>query len=476
MKGDFTRDTFDPTRHFSRVLMQQGRVQVDADWNEQTSILLHYLHTLGRDLLGPHAGPADALGFGIADRDSGIDLTTIEPDSARRAQIKQQLDAGDLLIGAGRYYVNGILVENESYRMYSEQPGYPFANGVTVEQLANRGWLAYLDVWERHICVSEDERIREVALGGPDTASRARVVWQVKTLPRPDGAETFDCASLDDLLARQLPYMRARATQAKPPTELCVIAPEARYRGAENQLYRVEVHRGGAATDNAQTTASFKWSRENGSVVFPIRHLSDTIATLEHLGPDVCLGLKAGDWVEAVDDELALAELPGPMAQVMKVDRDRRQVTLQWAGPLVPGYTEASGAALHAMLRRWDHQGDVGVDGALPIKERGYDAAGLDSGWIELEDGVQVWFGKDNASYRSGDYWLIPARVATGDIEWPRRTGPDGKTAMEARTPHGPHHAYAPLFVSAAGRSSTEPASGHDCRCRIAPLPCEADD
>ena len=34
-RGDFTRDTFNPLKHFSRVLMQQGRVQLDADWNEQ---------------------------------------------------------------------------------------------------------------------------------------------------------------------------------------------------------------------------------------------------------------------------------------------------------------------------------------------------------------------------------------------------------------------------------------------------------
>jgi len=65
MKGDFTRDTFDPHHHFSRVLMQQGRVQLDADWNEQTSILLHYLRTLARDVLGAAAGPASDLGFEI---------------------------------------------------------------------------------------------------------------------------------------------------------------------------------------------------------------------------------------------------------------------------------------------------------------------------------------------------------------------------------------------------------------------------
>lgn len=31
MKGDFARAVFDPVKHFVRVLMQQGRVTLDAD-------------------------------------------------------------------------------------------------------------------------------------------------------------------------------------------------------------------------------------------------------------------------------------------------------------------------------------------------------------------------------------------------------------------------------------------------------------
>ena len=67
MKGDFTRDTFDPLKHFSRVLMQQGRVTLDADFNEQAAIELRYLHTLARDVIGPYAAPAgDDGGFLLA--------------------------------------------------------------------------------------------------------------------------------------------------------------------------------------------------------------------------------------------------------------------------------------------------------------------------------------------------------------------------------------------------------------------------
>jgi hypothetical protein len=93
MKGDFSRVTFDVTKHFSRVLMQQGRVQLDADWNEQTAIMLHYLQTLAADLIGPYAGPKDNNGFAI------------EPIPNT---------PGDFKIGNGHYYVDGILVELEA--------------------------------------------------------------------------------------------------------------------------------------------------------------------------------------------------------------------------------------------------------------------------------------------------------------------------------------------------------------------------
>ena|ERR1019366_3319221 len=93
MKGDFSRDTFNATKHFSRLMMQQGRVQLDADWNEQASIAAHYLRSLAADLIGPHGGPGD--GFKI---------------SRIPAAAEQPLE--DLSIAAGRYYVSGLLCEH----------------------------------------------------------------------------------------------------------------------------------------------------------------------------------------------------------------------------------------------------------------------------------------------------------------------------------------------------------------------------
>ena len=166
MKGDFTRDTFDRTKHFSRVLMQQGRVTLDADFNEQTAIDLHYLRTLARDIIGPYAAPAG--------EDGGFKIEKLD------------LDKGLVGISKGCYYVDGILVENDTDDCtYTTQPDYepPAGDPLLKAPGGDERFFIYLDVWELHITPLEDDSIREKALGGPDTCTRAKVVWQVKAQP-----------------------------------------------------------------------------------------------------------------------------------------------------------------------------------------------------------------------------------------------------------------------------------------------------
>jgi len=59
---------------------------------------------------------------------------------------------------------------------------------------------------------------------------------------------------------------------------------------------------------------------------------------------------------------------------------------------------------------------------------------------VTLESGVRIQF--QQGSFRPGDYWLIPARTATGDVEWP---GPPEDPAP--LLPHGVEHHYAPLAL-----------------------------
>jgi hypothetical protein len=57
MKGEFSRSTFSARMRYGSVSMQQGRVQLDTDWNEKSELQLHpgliYLDVWERDVRGP---------------------------------------------------------------------------------------------------------------------------------------------------------------------------------------------------------------------------------------------------------------------------------------------------------------------------------------------------------------------------------------------------------------------------------------
>ncbi len=479
MKGDFSRVTFDPRNHFSQVLLQQGRVTLDADPNEQGMILLHYLRTLSRDLFGRHGGPVDNLGFELT--------LNVTPSPAT------------LVIGAGRYYVDGILCESTGCD-YIDQPHYiPRAADDKNDGDALRTWLSdrsegegqfwlYLDVWERHVTAIQYPSIREVALGGPDTCSRAQVVWQVRSLERSNleaelkrradavqmqmdqTNDAVELARLDALRTRirvgierldtnpsdacdvpllvldrdDWPELAARIDPGHRLDDPCITRPESGYRGAENHLYRVEIHRGNANGGRA----TFKWSRDNGSVV------TRCIGTVgEPLTVASTRDFAAGEWIELCNDEDELLARTGPLFRIASVDGD--QLTLDGAPTMAD---EVS----NPRIRRWDQiaNGDIALDsGAVLVTE----SSTTDSGWINLEDGIQIRFAPGR-TYRSGDYWLIPARVATGNIEWPL----DDNNEAEFQHPRGITHHYAPLgFIGSIANGQIQ---SHSCRCVIYPL------
>jgi hypothetical protein len=489
MKGDFSRITFDAKNHFSRVLTQQGRVTLDADPNEEGAILLHYLRTLARDIIGACGGPPDNMGFELT-----LDTT--------------QAGHPTLMIGKGRYYVDGVLVENDGDCDYASQPDWtPGPDDPLLKRLAASGgddvWL-YLDVWERHVTWIEDDAIREPALGGPDTCTRAKVVWQVRGIARKavvdalsgrrddvarrikedktltdgeraalqaeqdrlqqdvdqltqaDGNARDDCtAPLDALSGLSDAQMTARLDPGQKIKDPCAVSPDALYRGAENQLYRVEVHRGSAAG----VKPTFKWSRDNGSVA--TRWLGTE-------GNDILVtsgrGFSARTWVELSDDANDRLGEPGVLVELTKVDGNRLSVD---PASIPPGRSIAFTPALgHAKVRRWDQKetDDTTLDeGAVPLVE----STTTDDTWLPLEDGIQVRFGAGGI-YRCGDYWLIPARVATGGIDWPFTKDANDEPVWQPQPPRGIEHHYAPLgYVGANsdGNLATTP-----CLCEIEPI------
>jgi hypothetical protein len=190
-------------------------------------------------------------------------------------------------------------------------------------------------------------------------------------------------------------------------------------------------------------------------VVFAIESLAGAEVTVASLGRDVPSGLEIGDWVEITDDASASrvaderpAGQPRALFQVTAIDTLDLIVTLN-ADPSAQIGTTGTDPALHPLLRRWDSDGMAAV---------------TETTWQNLEDGVQVKFPGvqgGTARYRTGDYWLIPARTVLADVIWPQDSaGP------KALPPSGVAYHYAPLAFVSADRQTIVML-----RPRFAPLP-----
>jgi hypothetical protein len=425
MKGDFTRFTFDRRAHYSGVRLQQGRVTLDADWNEQLDIASYRSETECVDTVGATGMPIGHDGFRAVANAAA--LTADEAARPGNQGAPAPAGAGDFLITAGRGYVGGRLAENERIARYFAQPDYPGAPAP-----AGAGvYIAYLDLWQRHVGPLEIAGlriaepalpdIREVALGGPDTASRQRNVWQVRLLRVGDPGADLDCTSVPAAwTAATTPpngRLAARAQPSAAPSGPCVLPADAGYRRLENQLYRVEVHVGGP-----RGTATFKWSRDNGTVVARWETQSGADITVASAGRDKLLSFAPGQWVELIDDPRELRGERGTLVQIAAVDGTRLTLDLASAGA-DPTAFAAFGA--NPRVRRWDS----------PTTLRPTNDA-----WLDLEDGVQIRV--TAGDYRSGDHWVVPARTATADVEWPRVGGVPSELA-----PRGIEHRYARLAM-----------------------------
>jgi len=488
MKGDFTRSTFKKEKHYRGVHMQQGRIQLDADWNEQIDITAHRVETETIDVVGECGAPTDRGGFHLV---ADVDDLTKEEKKREENKLPQNEDsealqwAGDFYISAGRYYVDGILCENEQIVPFSKQPDRPpdsLSKNLPddlkealkeFEPPGEEGtYLAYLDVWSRHITALEDPKIRERALGGPDTATRTKTVWQVRLMHVGGVNAGLNCLSdippWEDLKTPtpEKGTLAARAEKADEKDKPCALAPRAGYRRLENQLYRVEVHKGGTLDGgNGPSTGAptFKWSRDNGSIVTVWKERDANKLTVASTGRDKVLNFASEQWVELTDDTRELLGQPGTLVKLDKVEGDVLTIDLNTA----TGPVDRENFSKSAKVRRWDQKEIEGEDvqlknGAVEIKK--------DDEWIKLEDGVQVKFSA--GTYKTGDYWLIPARTANADVEWPvvidnSNDNGDKKVPMPL-PPHGIKHHFCKLAIMKFEEGGWSEVS--DCRRIFPPL------
>jgi hypothetical protein len=457
--GDLTRSTFRANRHYSGVRMQQGRVQLDADWNEQLDLTAHRDRAEALDVIGPAGMPKVDAGFDLTVSDDGQDLilspgrawvaghlceadgsptavadipssTQVEVDSLVLDGVElapgswvEVLDASDSVVAratAVDVAANTVTLDTSVAALsgdlrlrrrysYAVQPDLPFPEHTTqasatdpqVLDLPGGTYLAYLDVWERSITSLDDAAISEPALG-TDTTTRSRVIWQVRLLDLAGIPEPVDCdTNLSAALDAIAPSTGLMAAQAQPPSgsaDECRPTPAGGYVGLENQLYRVHVH------DLDAGRPVLLWSRENASVVTTwVASLAADTLQVASIGKDAVLGFQPGDWVELYDDSRVLDARPGTLVRLLNAREDKLTLDVTTA----TGSTAITDFPRNPQVRRWDSPGTVAVP---------------DDDWIDLEDGVQVRF-PAGGTFRRHDYWLIPARSVLADIDWPHDSG-----------------------------------------------------
>jgi hypothetical protein len=463
MHGDLSRVRFDPGRDHSGVVLQQGRLLLDADWNELVAILDRRLRAGAADL--DSAGPVPGI-VGVA----VVPRTT--PDAFRVT-----LSGGALSIGRGRMYVDGLVAENHGGpplafdrllaeqrgtvdTPYNEQPYWPDPDPLPT----SGAHLAYLDVWERDVTPVEAPDLVEPAVG-VETTTRTQTVWQVRLHPL-DSA-TVSCSTPDadipgwvDLTAPSGARLSVDTVTVDDEDDVCALPPLGGYRGPENQTHRVEVHTGGQPG-----TATFKWSRDNGSVVSAVIEVlpGGTAIQPATLGRDSMLGFADQDWVEITNDTRELAGLPGEMR---RVDVREETGTLEFT-PALPGDLQLSAtqaAASHLRVRRWDQRGQVkSASGSMLVDLDAPGASGVitvptsAATQVVLERGVVVSFSGTGDDFRTGDHWIFAARTTDATVE-----------KLDQAPPLGIHHHYARLGVL------TFPDAETDCRTPWPPA-CDCD-
>ena len=409
MFGDFSRDSFDPSKHYTRVLMQQGRPLTDADWNEMVELLVREQRELVVSLVGWH-GTSDG-GFELLSTGNG----------AYRLQ-------------AGTYYVDGLLCRNEC-------DSNPF-NLPPILTVDSDVGLIYLDTWDETISAADDGSLIDPAMPAVDTAVRSRVNWAVRAVktsanldPSTNRADLIQVIKGPSAKA-QPASLEARIVSTKasrPGNDACEM--RAGQTSGVEQVYRIEVHQsaitptatpagGGAgaaagaagapiAASATVQNPELKWSRSNGITAHPVREILGNqlmLAAAESVGRSIKKQFKPGAWIELVDKNGLSASKDRALLKITDVHDD--SVTVEGLTQEGEKDVLAHASAVHAssyFIRQWDQNADLSPP-TVKVTVVGQNPNAND-GWVRIENGLEIRV-LDTGYCLEGDYWLL--RVSSG--------------------------------------------------------------
>jgi hypothetical protein len=489
---DISRFLHQPRKHYSGGRMQQGRVILDSDFNEEAELDDEEQRHALKDLIGCQGSPDH--GFTVGDASEPTDR--LRPGDGNDEAPLQTIVFGDgppttdvrnYLIRPGTMYVGGMRFTLDDPEFIAFQRDFLQIKGADVPMHSSDGdnvHFLYLHAWEQCVTAVEDREILEKALGGPDTSARVRRMRRVQFLdidPEDDCGtaflklqQTFLNGSFDEDGCELLSHGRMHIEFQPGSGDECAPCDPAlggRYLGAENQAFRIML----TARDK------YVWANDNAAPIYRVvvSDLSGDTATIKMLTPPRDVEhyprgnrvVEIVPWSALLDNGEKVAEEVGVFMRVAAgYDPNTQELTV------------TDGAAQIAdLISRWPSTGVVHPDHEVLNAERAAQGdnpvfymrvwhVAEDTDHIEIVTSANEPLGNTglipvfDAAGRRADFWVVAARP-----EAPTEIVPNDLLDPAGVPPHGPRHFYAPLGIIRweDEEGEDEVAAVHDCRRRI---------
>ena len=435
MAGDRARVSYDPSRKWRGLIAQQGRVTVEADWNEAAAIDAERGRQLTLNVVGTLGTP-----------DGGYVVTAVPAAGSPPAGSPPTSGPGDLIIGPGTLYAGGERLDLDAPVAYSAQPDWrdhstdprwsppAVPTGTSYE-------LVYLLASEQEVSAVEDPALADVALGGPDTMGRQRILQRFVRWPSPSavGYQAWD-ALVGSLGSAGLTFDPAAITLGSAttlqvsftsagPTGPCQPAATGGYLGAENQMIRVMVT--GVDTSGAPTIV---WGFDDASFLYRVHAAAydpgsgTTSVTLASAPPDSYHFPVLGQAVELLRDAVQLTAAdyiasPAGFVSTLTAGFAPASMSLAMSGEPPADYLSAATPQLY--LRVWQAVTVAPAGQATPLGDTG----------------VAVTLASSTGTFHPGDFWRFAVRPAQ-----PAAVYPDRYLAAP-QPPEGPRTLACPIAV-----------------------------
>jgi hypothetical protein len=446
MASDRARDSFDPARKWRGLVAQQGRVTLEADWNEAAAIQAQSDRLSELDVIGPLGSPHG--GYGVTADGSGSPPSS-PPGSGW----------GPLTVGQGTVYVGGTRLDLDQDCQLDGTPQPDW-----LDQSTSTVWLApeaapssaptsppaapnelvYLLAVEQEVSALEVPELADVALGGPDTMQRLRVLQRFVRWPTFSADCTLAWAEVQaawqtiglnfdrtTMLLGSAAQLEVSFDPVQPSTSACEPAATGGYLGPENQMIRVQV----ASVDPDTGVPTIVWGFDNATFLYQLSAAgsgsSGFVLTFAKNPVDNYHYPQAGQAVEFLRDAAAVSPTDDgnpPFGYIasgsgfvttVTTPYDPSFMTLGVADQPPADYL-ATSATPQLYLRVW--QGTAEAPPGTPVELA---TAGVSTG-------IQVTLTSSSGSFHPGDFWYLSVRPSVPNQVYPARI------AASPQPPDGP--------------------------------------